>query len=80
MTEWKQISLSDLYDQIQKTETDLNGELWNFWRLIKIDPIKWTEKQYGKAGGGFGLWQFVGQKLFSIMTLKMVLIFQTIKQ
>jgi hypothetical protein len=37
MPEWKPISLSELYDQIQKTETDLNGDLWNFWQLIKID-------------------------------------------
>jgi len=44
MTEWKPITLSELYDQIQKTETDLKGELWNFWQLIKTDPRKWTEK------------------------------------
>lgn len=38
MIEWKPISLKELYDQIQKTESDLNGELWNFWQLIKTEP------------------------------------------
>ncbi len=38
MYEWKPIELNELYDEIYKTETDLNDELWNFWQLIKIDP------------------------------------------
>ena len=63
MTEWKPILLSELYDQIQKTEADLNGELWNFWQLIKIDPKKWTEKDYGNEGGGF----WVVKRLFDLV-------------
>ena len=47
MTEWTPISESELYDQIQKAVTDLNGELWDFWQLIKIVPVKWSEKEYG---------------------------------
>ena len=53
MKEWEPISLSELFDEIQKTEKDLDGELKNFWDLIKIDPIKWEEKEYGEMGGGF---------------------------
>ena len=63
MTEWKPISESELYDQIQKTEADLNGELWNFWQLIKIDPIKWREKEYGDEGGGFWVVAICGTKV-----------------
>lgn len=63
MTEWKPISLSELYDQIQKTETDLNGELCNFWQLIKTEPIKWIEKDYGDVGGGFWVVAICGTKV-----------------
>lgn len=63
MTEWKPISLSELYDQIQKTETDLNGELWNFWQLIKIDPKKWKEQDYGVEGDGFWVVAICGTKV-----------------
>jgi hypothetical protein len=50
---WTPITFKDLYDQIQKTETDLNVELWNFWQLIKIEPNKWEEPTYGNEGNGF---------------------------
>jgi hypothetical protein len=63
MTKWKPISLSDLYDQIQQTETDLNGELWNFWQLIKTNPSKWTEKDFGGVGGGFWVVAICGTKV-----------------
>ncbi len=63
MTEWRPISESELYDQIQKTETDLNGELLNFWQLIKIDPVKWTEKEYGDEGNGFWVVAICGTKV-----------------
>ena len=53
MLEWKPISLSQLYEQIRKTETHLNGTHQEFWKLIKIDPVKWQEKEYGDEGGGF---------------------------
>ena len=31
----------------------MKGGLWNFWQLIKMDPTKWIEKDYGDEGGGF---------------------------
>jgi len=53
MTDWTPITLTDLYDHINKTEEELNGELLNFWNLIKIEPQKWSEEEYGNEGGGF---------------------------
>lgn len=60
---WTPITLIDLYDQIQKTETDLNGKLWNFWQLIKIEPSKWKEPTYGNEGNGFWVVAICGQKV-----------------
>jgi len=63
MQEWKPIELNELYDEILKTESDLNGELRNFWELIKIDPEKWSEPQYGDLGGGFWVVAICGKKV-----------------
>jgi hypothetical protein len=63
MTEWTPISITELYDKIQKTEMDLNGYLWNFWQLIKINPAKWTEKTFGMTGGGFWVVAICGRKV-----------------
>ncbi|MEY4902925.1 MAG: hypothetical protein RLZZ292_740 [Bacteroidota bacterium] len=60
---WTPITLLELYDQIQKTETDLNGEVWNFWQLIKIEPTKWEEPTFGKEGNGFWVVAICGQKV-----------------
>ncbi|SNR62646.1 hypothetical protein [Flavobacterium sp. ov086] len=53
MEEWEPISLKELNNEILKTEKDLDEELKNFWNLIKIDPVKWSEEKYGELGGGF---------------------------
>jgi hypothetical protein len=63
MSKWKPITLSELNDQIHKSEAYLNGELWNFWQLIKIDPVKWNEKSYGDEGGGFWVVAICGKKV-----------------
>ena len=63
MEEWEPISLSELFDEIQKTEKDLDVELKNFWDLIKIDPVKWEEKDYGEMGGGFWVVAICGYKI-----------------
>ncbi len=62
-TEWKPISMSELYDEIQKTELDLNGELSNFWDLIQVNPSKWNESTYGKEGNGFWVIAICGQHI-----------------
>lgn len=63
MQEWKPIELNELYDEIRKTESDLNADLWNFWQLIKIDPEKWSEPQFGNKGGGFWVVAICGRKV-----------------
>lgn len=50
---WKPISLSGLYEHINNSESRMNNEEANLWELIKIEPVKWKEKKYGKEGGGF---------------------------
>ena len=63
MAKWEPISLYELFDKIQKTETDLNGELWNFWQLIKVYPTKWKENKFGNEGGGFWVVAICGTKV-----------------
>jgi len=63
MMEWKPITELELLDVIQSTETELNGEYWNFWQLVKTNPKKWDEETYGKAGGGFWVVAICGQKV-----------------
>lgn len=63
METWKPISLSELYDRIQRSEMDLSGELWNFWQLIKITPAKWAEKKYGGDSDGFWVLAICGTKI-----------------
>jgi len=64
MAEWKSISLRGLYDKILTIENDLRGsELLSFWQLIKIDPEKWTEKEFGNEGGGFWVVAICGKKI-----------------
>ena len=60
---WEPISEIELIDEIQKTETELNGELWNFWQLIKIEPNKWDEPTFGNEGGGFWVVAICGKKV-----------------
>lgn len=63
MTEWTPISIEEIYDKIHNLEKDSYGELFNFWQLIKIDPTKWIEKQFGEEGGGFWAVAVCGTKV-----------------
>ena len=62
MEEWKRISLSELYSQIEIDETELDGELLNLWELIKITPISGETKNLTIKNTIFGLWQFAAQE------------------
>ncbi|WP_284652406.1 hypothetical protein [Flavobacterium terrisoli] len=53
MAEWTPISLSELNIEIQRTENDLEGEIMEFWKSIKVEPKKWAEKELGDECGGF---------------------------
>lgn len=63
MKKWNPISKSELLEEIQKTENELNGELDNFWQLIKIEPEKWQEPEFGNEGGGFWVIAICGKKI-----------------
>ncbi|GGA92252.1 hypothetical protein [Mucilaginibacter rubeus] len=63
MDKWKPISLGELFDKIHKTEANLNGDLWNFWQLIKVYPTKWIENELGNEGGGFWVVAICGTKV-----------------
>ncbi|NII82745.1 MULTISPECIES: hypothetical protein [unclassified Pedobacter] len=53
MSKWTPISLTKLKECILRVELKLDGELLNFWNLIKIASQKWQEKEYRNEGGGF---------------------------
>jgi site-specific DNA-adenine methylase len=60
---WTPITIEEIYDMIHATERDLNGELLNFWELIKIYPEKWNEETYGKEGNGFWVVGLIGRRV-----------------
>ena len=60
---WEPISLLELNTEIQKTEIELKGELWIFWQLIKIEPIKWSEPEFGTEGEGFWVVAICGKRV-----------------
>jgi hypothetical protein len=60
---WTPITIEEVYDLILQTETELNGDLLNFWDLIKIYPEKWNEETYGKQGNGFWVVGLIGRKV-----------------
>lgn len=50
---WEPISFEELSTEISKGENDMKTELLNFWNKVKINPIKWSEHEYGDDGNGF---------------------------
>ncbi|QRA42373.1 hypothetical protein [Chryseobacterium cucumeris] len=61
---WTPISIEEIFEKIYSTEKDLNGHLLNFWDLIKINPEKWYEEEYGQEGGGF--WVVGGKRVLPL--------------
>lgn len=60
---WTPISLKQLEIYILQGELDLSEEELNFWNLIKIQPEKWSEKDYGAEGGGFWVVAIMGKEV-----------------
>lgn len=60
---WKPISFIDLENLILKGKFELTDEQLNFWDLIKIQPEKWMEKDYGDEGGGFWVVAIFGRQV-----------------
>ncbi|MEG0927666.1 hypothetical protein [Chryseobacterium sp.] len=60
---WTPITIEEILEMIHSTENDLNDDLLSFWNLIKIDPEKWIEEEYGKEGDGFWVVGLIGRKV-----------------
>ncbi len=60
---WTPISLDKLYDKIFDAEKSMTGDINNFWNLIKIDPEKWKENEFGNEGGGFWVVAICGKQV-----------------
>jgi len=60
---WNPISLNELSEIISFTESDIEDHLKTFWELIRIEPEKWKEKDYGEEGGGFWVVAICGKKV-----------------
>jgi len=61
--EWTPITIQEIYEKVLDAETNLVGELSNFWDLIKIYPEKWDEPHYGKEGNGFWIVAIIGNRV-----------------
>ena len=60
---WTPISLIELNEWIHRGELELELEMLNFWNLIKIEPQKWQEQEYGDDGGGFWVVAIFGNEI-----------------
>ena len=60
---WTPITIDEINELILKTERELDGDILNFWRLIRIQPTKWNEDDYGKDGNGFWVVGLIGTKV-----------------
>lgn len=59
---WEPISLEELNSEIGIAKSFLKDELLAFWELIKIEPEKWLEPEYGNESGGFWVVGLFGNK------------------
>lgn len=41
----------------------MKGPVMHFWEMIKIQPEKWTEKEYGEEGDGFWVVAIYGNRV-----------------
>jgi hypothetical protein len=46
-----------------ETEGLLESELLKFWQLIKIEPEKWQEEEFGEQGGGLWVVGIAGKRV-----------------
>lgn len=60
---WSPITIEEILNEIILTEKKLNGNISNFWDLIKIYPEKWKEETYGKEGEGFWVVGLIGKRV-----------------
>jgi len=63
MTNWTAITKTELQEKINESEKALSDEPLIFWQLIRVNPIKWSEKEYGVEGDGFWVVGILGTKV-----------------
>lgn len=59
--DWKPISESSLWDLINEAEQRMSVSQGRLWEAIRVQPMKWQQPSYGKAGGGFWVVAVVGE-------------------
>jgi len=50
---WSPITEVDLWDLINNSWDRMSLEQRKYWEILKVNPEKWEEQQYGAVGGGF---------------------------
>ena len=50
---WSPLPEVDLWDMINNSWDRMTLEQRKYWEILKVDPVKWEEPQYGTLGGGF---------------------------
>lgn len=60
---WKPITESELLQKITKSENSLDKRQLSFWQLIKVNPVKWAEREFGLEGGGFWVVAICGSRV-----------------
>jgi hypothetical protein len=60
-TMWEPISITELYNRIIQSEQKMTASEHRFWKMLKIDPEKWTLTPEGNDGGGFWVIGLLGK-------------------
>ena len=60
---WNSITIEELNKEIQSSIDIMTNEELNFWQLIKIEPEKWEEDQFGDKGNGFWVVAILGKRV-----------------
>lgn len=58
---WTPATLDEIKVYILEEVQAMSANLGQFWELVKVNPQKWQEKEYGEMGGGFWVVGLIGQ-------------------
>lgn len=50
---WQPTSEAEIWDEINASRERMTLPQRRVWEVIRIDPVKWSQKPYGDLGGGF---------------------------
>lgn len=60
MVEWKPISKEALLQRIAQGEARMQSAELRFWKMMRIEPVKWRQDPYGTEGQGFWVVGLIG--------------------